>query len=610
MPYCTSVRICASVAVWLIAQVIVQSGAPIAQAQDTPETPSGLIVRASKWAALLDQQIIEARSLSEEARAEALASVANAYWELSPDKSKELFVAALESSFAIETESNRQPVLSRIIASAAKRDPQLARRLTQSLIENESGEKHAVSIAVDLLGSDTRTAEAMALSAVSFGVSADIAWLIFQLQARDPAAADRVYAAYLNSPNSKTLPKLLWLAGYPFGNGEAIGGATDPLQFTGTSGFRLKTLTANRALANAFLTIADQAIAAAITSLNGATPEQVEAVNSLVFFTVNYLLPETEKYRPDLYGRWAAYGVQSSQLVNPYHRSAILSKLQTILAARERARNQSTDMNTSSGTSESLEDTLEKTEKLAGSCQRDVVYAKASLNLSYRADFKRAMSVAEQISELNLQSNVIQLVHYDMAMSGAKAKASITIDEAVKYAHRVELPELRAWLLLKLSSRLSDEGRGVESNQLIHDATNIAERIADPSARASVFVAIEKQLPESNVEDRFKALKLAVGVLNSSKQIKIDQLSVWQRLDLSCEQNNNEWHGGRIATLNLIDGIVRFSQTREDEALQLAMQLDARVNRIRAVTAVAGSAIERIKTEETKKSTPAKRKTK
>jgi hypothetical protein len=376
----------------------------------------------------------------------------------------------------------------------------------------------------------------------------------------------------------------------------------DPVQFGGISGFRVNTLTANRDLAIAFLTVADQTIAAAMTSLNGAAPEQVEAVNSLVFFTVTYALPEIEKYRPGLYARWAALAVQSSQAINPTHRSAILSKLQTILTDRERARTQSID------TDQSLEDTLEKAEQITGSCQRDAVYAKASFELSYKTDFKRAMSVADKISALDLRSSVIQFVYYDMAMAGASGKASITADEALKYANRVESAEQRAVLFLRLSARTSKDGKEEESKQLILDAINLSERVADPSARAAVLIAAEKQLSNSDFEDRFKTLRTAVAVLNRNKEIKIDQLSVWRRVDLGCEQKGIAWHGGRIVNLNLTDGIATFSQTREDEALQLAFEFDSGANRIKAVAAVAGVAIKRIKAEEdVKRNIPRKR---
>ena len=597
-------RICAGVAVWLVASLIVaKSQAPVAQNPSrTSATPSDLVVKVSRWTSLLDQQTIDARSLSDEIRPDAMVSIADAYWELSPDKSKELFVAALDSAFSIEKENLRQLALNRIISAAAKRDPQLAKTLTRSLLDKDSGPKHAIAVAVELLNSDTQTAEAIALSSVAFGPSFDSAWLIFQLQKRDAAAADRVYSAYLNSPNSRTLPKLLWLAGYPFGYGEAFGGAMDPVQLTGMSGFRVDILTPNRDLAIAFLNAADQAIAAAMNSLNGATPEQVQAVNSLVFFTVTYALPEVQKYRPDLFARWSSLEVECSQAINPDHRLAIANKLRAILADRDRAR--STDPGSS------VEESLEKAEQLTGSCQRDAIYAKASLDLSYKMDFKRASSVADKISGLELRNDVIQFIYYDMAAAGASAKSSITIDEALKYANRVEAPEHRALLFLRLAAQLYKGGKEETGKQLILEAINLSERVTDPSARAAVLVAIEKQLSESDFEDRFRALKNAVAVLNRNKQTRIDQLSVWRRVDLGCEQKGVVWHGGRVANLSLTDGLVRFSQSREDEALQLVLELDPGVNRIRAVAAVAGSAIKKIKAEEGSKRNTAEAKPK
>lgn len=594
MTYRNFMRICAVAVVWLMASLIVaKPQTPVTQDPSKPSpTPSDLVVKVSKWTSLLDQQTIDARSLPDEILPEAMVSVADAYWEISPQKSKELFAAALDSAFSIEKENRRQLALNDIISAAARRDPQLAKTLTRSLLDKDSGPKHAIATAVELLNSDTQTAEAIALSSVAFGPSFDSAWLIFQLHKRDSAAADRVYTAYLNSPNARTLSKLLWLAGYPFGYGEAFGGATDPVQLTGMSGFRVDTLTPNRDLASAFLSTADQAIAAAMNSLNGATPEQVEVVNSLVFFTVTYSLPEVQKYRPDLFARWSSLEVQSSQAVNPDHRLAIANKLRAILADRDRARSQSTKPDPA------VEETLEAAEQLTGSCQRDAVYAKVALDLSYKTDFKKAISIADKISSLGLRNDVVQFIYYDIAMAGASTKASFPIDEALKYANRVEAPEHRALLLLRLSAQLSKAGKEEDGKQLILEAINLSERVADPSARAAVLVAIEKELAEPDFEDRFRVLKNAVAVLNRDKQTRIDQLSVWRRVDLGCEQKGVAWHGGRVANLNLTDGLVRFSQSREDEALQLALELDPGVNRIRAVAAVAGATLKRIQAAE------------
>ena len=110
-----------------------------------------------------------------------------------------------------------------------------------------------IGAAIDLLQTDLKAAESIALASSHLGPSLDSAWLIFELQKQDSAAADRVYLTYLNNVNRGMPNQLLWLAGYPFGYVEAFGGSTDPLQFTGMYGVRSSTLTANPALARRFL---------------------------------------------------------------------------------------------------------------------------------------------------------------------------------------------------------------------------------------------------------------------------------------------------------------------------------------------------------------------
>jgi hypothetical protein len=569
--------------------VVAQMRAPTPPASTKPTAPSDPNTELAKWTDLLDKLVIEARTLSlETLRSEALTSVADAYWEPSPAKSKELFSSSLDLALLIEIEMNRQAAITRVISTAAKRDVQLAKGLTEILLERKDRNGPALQASIDLLDFDPRTSEAIALASSSLGASSDAAWLIFQLQKRDPGAADRVYYAYLNNANSKALNRLLWLAGYPFGYGESLGGSTDPMQFTGISGFNFPTLKANRVLAAAFLNIADQSIVSTLAMTNGATPEEAEALTSLVFFAVTYLLPEAEKYRPDLYSRWATLKNETSQRINPSHRDAILSKLGNILAERERVRTQTTD------DLESSEEVLEQAEKLASSCQRDAIYAKAAFQFSYKKNFKRAMLVADKISALDLRQNVIQFVYYDMSVAGTAPESSINVDDALRYANRVESPELHALLLVKLAAFLSKNGDSGQVKQLLFDAAKAAEHVEKSSVRAGVLLAVEKQLAESDADDRFGLLRDAVSAVNRDKDIRIDQLSVQRRVNFGCQQDKPIWYGGTVARFNLIDSVLRFSNSREDAAVQLALSLDPGMNRVKALAAVAGSAAKRV----------------
>ena len=569
--------------------VVAQTPKPIPSPPAKSVVPSDPNMELAKWTDLLDKLVIEARTLSvEPLRSEAMTSVADAYWELSPAKSKELFSSSLEFALQIEIERTRHAAITRVIATAAKRDPQLAGRLTQVLLDRKDRNDPALTASIDLLDFDPRTSEAIALTSSSLGASPDAAWLIFQLQKRDAGAADRVYYAYLNNVNSRSLDRLLWLAGYPFGYGESLGGSTDPMQFTGITGFNFPTLKANVDLASAFLNIADQSIVSTLNTANSATPQEAEALNSLVFFAVTYLLPEAEKYRPDLYARWATLKNETSQLVNPSHRDAILSKLAKILAERDRVRTQTTD------DPDSSDEILEQAEKLASSCQRDAIYAKAVFQCSYKKNFKRALLVADKINALDLRSNVIQFVYYDMSVAGTDPESSINVDDALRYANRVESPELHALLLVRLAAFLMKNGDLSQVKQLLFDAKKSAERVEKPTVRAGVLLAIEKQLKESDADERFELLKDAVVSVNRENDIRIDQLSVQRRVDFGCQQDKPIWHGGTVARLNLIDSLLQFSNTREDAAVQLALSLDPGLNRIRALAAIAGSATKRV----------------
>ena len=550
--------------------------------------PSGPNPELTKWTDLLDKLVTDARSLSDEnLRPEAMTSVADAYWEASPSKSRELFSASLDLALLLENERSRPAAITRVISTAGKRDLQLAKALTQTLLEKKERNGPALQASIDLLQFDSKTSEAIALASSSLGASADAAWLIFQLQKTDPDAADRVYAAYLNNPNSRRLNRLLWLAGYPFGYGESLGGSNDPMQFTGVSGFNFPTLRANPVLAAAFLSIADQSIVSTLNMLNAATPEEAEALNSLVFFAVSYLLPEAGKYRPDLYSRWATIKSETSQRINPGHRTAILSKLENILAERERVRTQTTD------DLDSSDEALEQAEKLAFTCQRDTAYAKATFQFSYKKNFKSAMMVADKISALDVRRDVLQFVYYDMAIAGTTPESSINIEDALRYANRVESPELHALLLAKLAAFLAKTGDPSKAKQLLFEATKVAEHIEKPSVRAGVLLAIEKQVPESDADDRFGLLTNAVSTVNRDHEIKIDQLTIQRRVNFGCQQDKPTWYGGGVGRFSLIDSILRFSQSREDAAVQLALNLDPGVNRVRALAAVAGSAAKR-----------------
>lgn len=580
---------CVARSIILSALVVVSlclvSVAQVPSAVETADVSPALI----KWTLLLDQLTVESRTLTDEPRrAEALSYVADAYWEIAPDKSRKLFSEALDLALSIEKEKGRQVAVNLVIVKAAKRDRTLAKNFTQVMVEKKFREL-ALRSSLALIDSDLSAAETVALTASQSGASFDSAWLIFQLHKRDPAVAVRVYLAYLDNPNSQALNKLLWLAGYTFGYGETIGGALDPVAFTGMSGFEFDS-SPNRQFVTSYLGIADQSVVAALSEASRA-PDKAEALTGLTFFALSYLLPEAEKYRPDLFARWAGLLNDVSSRLSVARKAEISAKLNSILADRERARK------SKAGDSSPMEDPTEQADKLNSTCQRDELFAKAALGFSHAADFKKATVLADKIDRLELRAAILQFINYDASIASMKANSSASLDDALRYANHVTNFEQRTLLYMKLAALIKNGGDEEQAKQLWFDAMKFAEKVDNRGVSAATLVALTENFPGSSCSDCLKLLKGAIIAINSEQEIKPDELLISRRVDFTCN-GNNSWYGETLARFNLVDSLIALGQAQESDAVELAMELNQGVDRIKSLAALARQATQKIVAKE------------
>lgn len=541
-----------------------------------------------KWTSLLDQLTVESKTLADEPRRpEALSYVADAYWEIAPDKSRKLFTEALDLALSIEKEKQRQTAVNLVITKAAKRDQALAKTFTQVMVERKS-RGLALRSSLALIDTDLSAAETVALTASQAGASFDSAWLIFQLHKRDQAVAGRVYLAYLNSPNSHALNKLLWLAGYTFGYGETIGGALDPVAFTGMSGFEFDS-SPNRQFTSGYLAIADQSLVATLSEASRA-PEKADELTGLTFFALSYLLPEAERYRPDLFSRWAGLLNDVSSRLSVARKTEISAKLNSILADRERARK------AKAGEPSLLEDPTEEANKLASTCQRDELFAKAALRYSHEADFKKASVLADKIDRLDLRAAILQFINYDASIASMKAN----LDDSLRHADHVNSFEQRTLLYMKLAALIKNAGNGDQAKQLWLDAIKFAEKVDDRGARAATLLAITENFPGSSCNECVKLLKSAITTINGEQELKPDELLISRRVDFTCN-GNNSWYGETLARFNLVDSLTALGKAQESDAVELAMELNPGADRIKSLAALAQQATQKIVSRESSK---------
>lgn len=538
---------------------------------------------------VMDHLVLDARTLQDQnARPDALIAVADVYWELDQSKAKSLFPMALDFALAIDLSSkDRDSTVRRVLASAARRDPELTKKLISRLQTSQERESRIdpVGAAIDLLQIDRKATEAIAVASSKIGPSFDAAWLIFELQKQDSAAADRVYLAYLNNLNRSEPSQLLWLAGYPFGYVEAFGGSSDPLQFTGMFGIRNSTLTANPTLAKSFLGITTEVINQTLRESTGIPPEQAEAVNGLIFFLSAYLSPQIERYRPDLTNRWRALQESSAAGIGMKRRQEILRKVNDIFAARQREHEETGDAMTS------IEDLLAEAEKLPTTCQKDSAYAHVLFQLSHNKDFRRATVVADKIYSLDLRTQALQFLYYDMAVAALATKTTANLDEALRNAERLTLPEQRGLLYMRMAEVSSAGGDRDRAFTFMLEAGRLAERIADPAARAGLLFSVAYALADldSSLSGPIRMMRSAIQVLNDNKNIKMDQITLLRRVDLSCDNKPGEWYGSSspLAQWNLIETLAKIASSDITTAEELVNYLSEGPNRVRARAAIA-----------------------
>ena len=542
--------------------------------------------------AILDRLSVDARTLQEQnSRSYAITEVADAYWELDQAKAGELFVSALDSALALDSSNkDRDPAIRSVLASAAKRNAVLTKKLIDRLLDEKDHDLHAqpIGVALDLLQVDRKAAEAVALASANAGLSLDSAWFIFELQKQDPEAADRVYLAHLNNAKRGMLSELLWLAGYPFGYVEAFGGSTDPLQLKGIFGVRRSSLSANPALARAFLVVATDLIHHSRQQSNGVPPDQAEALHELVFFISTYLSPQISFYSPDLITRWRALQQTATTAIRPPRREAILRKVNEIFAARKVAEKQTDE------TDSFVEDSLTDIDKLPA-CQKDSAYARALFSLSHKKNFTRAISVADKIYDLELRSRALQFVYYDMAVAALSTKTDNSIDEAMRNAERLTSPEQRALLYMRIAEFSRANGDRDRAFTLLLSAGRLAERVEEPASRTGLLFSVAYELTEldSTLTEPMRMMREAIDLLNDNKSVKMDKITLLRRVDLGCDKRTEEWYGSSdpLVRFNLIETLVKLAGSDYVAAEALAGHLAEGPNRVRALAAIAGAEI-------------------
>lgn len=548
----------------------------------------------NEWKILLDNLAVETRTLEpEHERPVLMAELADAYWQVDNNQSKKLFTDAFDQAISLPIAHKPGEVTAKVLSIAARRDRALAVSLTKRLMESRdkrsSSGGEALEVAVDLLETDSALAFELAQAATSAGPSMDSLWFLFKLAGKDPAAAEKLYDVYLKrllATRNPDLSSVLWLAGYPFGHGEAYGGSIDPMSFIGFS-VRTPGLKPHPAFARAYLQLAFASITDTLRAA-AANDSDRDVLNSLALFSAAYLFPEVRRYMPDAEGAWSALYRQAQTGTSVERRAAVENRLQSILDVRARAsRYQPTDDYLSGDAKEKLE----QISKLPDGCKRDQAYAELAFRFAHFKKFSEAQQIADQIGSISLRDNVLQFINYDIA---AAAVDSGNLVEAPALAEKVTAKSQRAMLFVKIAGKSAKRVDKSGALDLLNRARVLVRDSGDPQLEAAALLAVASVYVQFDPLEATVVMRDAIKAVNHMKGTVPPVFSVLRRVDLSCD-GEDSWYGGRerSETSSLYETLaaLALSDIRAQGALSLASELEDKSGRIRAQLSVIKAAM-------------------
>jgi hypothetical protein len=551
----------------------------------------------SQWRSLLDQLSSEANAIpQDEGRSYALAEVGDAYWLIDNAVSADLFSSAMDAALSSRTKKKdaKDPAVSVILALASKRSTPLAKSLIDRLNKESTKESNASdpsgseseTAAADVIKSDAKHAAELLKANASSGPSMGSAWLIFQIAQTDPGAAESVYQAYLGhfgaSPN-RSLDHLLWLAGYPFGYGEAYGGANDPFHFVGFSGLRIKGLTPKPLLASVFLDLALQVVYSTLQQAAGSPEAERDLLSGLTLFVTSYCLPEVQRYRPQALPEWYSLNQMALNGTSPSRQEGVTARLKEILQSRSAAANYSSPEDYAH---QQAENALDRAESLPDGCERDRAYAQFALGSSYAKGFRRSLEIAKKINDESIADSVTQYIYYDIS---ARALDAGNLKTGERYARLVVAEDLRSLLYLRMA-RVALRRKDLPlTSAVLRSAEASTLGISDPGIKVSVLLAAAEIYASFDPPEAALKLMGAVKTINGLHHYYGDPISVSRKVNMSCSGSPNSWYGsfeqaGRSSLFNILP---LLAAKNVEEALTIAYSLQEPVTRVRALASIA-----------------------
>ncbi len=550
-----------------------------------------------RWKTYLFSLEQEAKtSLPIERRPFAIADVAEVYWLTDKETSKNLFLSALDLAWnEVEKDSKKSKMLNYVISKATKTDSEMSKILTKRLIDKEDSiserDDISSSVALELLKDDAKKSEQLAESFAPNGLQNGLAnFLIFRLAAQDIQLSNQLHSVYANKVTANDNLPVEWLislSGYAFGYKEFY--TIDKTgQLIGATFPQVKNLQTNNLHAKTIIDNSFRKITKAIQFRNNLSGAELDGLNYAINFSVEYLLPEVGRFSPNSLTNWQQLQQQGLATTTPQILETIAVHIQSIRQNRERM--QKYEEPNQTAIDKEIDESVENAEKIADVCQRDTIYSKAALKLTYRKNFKKALEIAGKISDLNKLENVKEVIFYDVAMSEIENE---NVDNAETSLKKISSPELKAVLYSKSAVLAFKKNDKISGSGFIDSGIKMLEKFQSEELKAGFLFNFASMTVKTDKLASETIFRNAIKELNKKSPPDSFRFSVPIRVSFSCADDNSEWYGGSVSLPNtdIFQVSDLFSKENPDNALLLTDELTDKILKIRVSSIIAKNAL-------------------
>lgn len=399
-----------------------------------------------------------------------------------------------------------------VLKSLARRDPNLAEELLESVLEEKKDDKQGLPFSMfmgdsrsrmklqfarQLLDIDIKRAEGMVSSVLATEVPPELTPLLIRLGRQDRAAADQLFLMAVQRIKITQPPNLISAAqlfGY-FAKQSALG----------TARFEVT----NPAVAQAYIPVlADLVLglevpAGPVLPPDPSAPPSEEAIMGMFQPMLGYFLGQL--------------ALQSPFVAFVSERQAALQQKVMLLKARfpaEQSEQFETMLNLQND--EDAAATLSaKAEKSTRPEERDHLYLSAAMIAIEKGEFSQAESLLAKVSNADLRGQIASYLNFSRIRRLIKNK---DLDQAARMAAKVEKLADRIALLTQIAAAAASANDAPRAVELLNEAEKLVAKVTEPREKVSSLLGVASAFASVDKLRSFEVLETAVKQINAAKE--------------------------------------------------------------------------------------------